>query len=307
PYEDANGIYLQWIGTYPIWAVKFVFVNRTGYFLKRYYYYASEIEKYTIAIDSCRFLCRYRRNGLINDFTVENDYGFLAIPSFGLEIINFQGETPFLYGKLELPDSVRYIETFSNYAFLIGDSIFYIIDIIDKKEPRKLSEFKFAKKIQDFEVDGDFAFFLLESQSPDMAADFLILNIADKNAPRIVTHSCKDILSPVIMFTESDNYIYFLSEGNLLFIYEWKRENNLYAVSALSFPTSNNYLFIKEKSGLILSAGIVYLLNLTYPEAPCVSEMINLQGNFTYGAIDKNYIYVLSPQLNIIEIKEIPE
>ncbi|MEO0162241.1 MAG: hypothetical protein ABIL74_08215 [candidate division WOR-3 bacterium] len=306
PYEDANGIYLQWLGIYPIAADKFVITDRFGYFLD-IGYSASKIEKYTISIDSCHYMCRYIRNGTVNDFKVENEYGFLAIPSFGLEIINFQGETPFLYGELSLPGGAQLIEISGDYAYIIGDSTFYIIDITNKKEPKKLSEIKFAKKIQDFEIEGDFAFILLEAILPNLAVDFLILNIGNTNSPEIITHSCKDEILPVKMFAVSDDYIYFLSEMNTLFNYKWDSEINLLVGASLSFPNAANYLFVKGKQGLLMGNGFLHLLNLTYPETPCVCETISLQGNFTYGMIDKNYIYVLSPYLNIIEIKEIPK
>ncbi|MGB9720249.1 MAG: hypothetical protein ACPL28_02045 [bacterium] len=305
PYEDANGIYLQWIGSYPIVADKMIIADKTGYFLDRNPY-VSIIEKYIISTDSCRMISRYIHNGLINDFAIEDDYGFLAIPSYGLEIINFQGETPFLYGELALPDGARFIELSGAYAYIIGDSTFYIINISDKKAPEKLSEFKFAKKIQDFDISGIFAFIILEDSCMSMKDVFFILKIEEKDNPQIIPHSCDDCFKPITVII-NNSYVYLLTENNNIQVYKWDGEKNLSAVTCLLLPTTVNYFFIKENQGFVLGNCIIYLLNLTYPDAPCVSEMINLQGNFTYGLINKNYIYALSPYLNIIEIKEIPK
>lgn len=300
PYEDLNGIYLQWIGSYGVEARKIVVVSKTGYF-SRPYYLPIYIESYVMSTDSVYKLASYTSDKAIADFDIFENFAFLATPSFGLEVINFQCPEPFLYSDFEITGGADFIRLHHNYAYLAGDSNFYVIDISDKQNPKKIAEFKFEDGARWLEVDSNHAYVLLKNR------DFCILNIENPANPNIILQSHYDTLPEITMFVINNNYIHFLTVMHEIRTYYFKEGTDLLYQSWLGFPENISFIYGEDKYGLALSYKTIYLLNLEYPARPCVTEMINLPESPDYGIIKGNYIYVLTPYLNIIEIKEIPK
>ncbi len=307
PYEDANGIYLQWIGSYPAAGNKVVVIGKTGYFLDNYYN-RSYVEKYAVTTDSVYLISRYFVNKRVTDFEVDDDYAFLAIPDFGLEIVNFQGDEPFLYGDLQIPDQTKLIRIAGNCAYLLCDSSFLVVDIENKGNPALKSELKFDKPTRHFEVNGSRAYILFDNfLFSKMDEVFLILNIENPSLPQKVFHSCCDTIYELKMFNINKNYIFFLSEVDGVVVYKIVSDNKLVRISHLMFPPPISFIYTKDKEGIVLSGNTFYYLNLEYPSDPCISEMMNLSGTLNYGLINPPYIYLLNPYLNIVEIREIPK
>jgi hypothetical protein len=297
PYEDLNGIYLELVKSYDYSGEKLLIEGQNGYIL---YQPLTALMKYNFSnIDSIYMICYYINSSEVRDFEISNDYAYEALPSYGLRIIDFETSDPSLCGELEIIGGAEIIRLYNNYAYMAGNSNFYVIDVSDKMNPKKIGEFNFNYEITCFEVDSNYAYLILAGTA------FRILDIKSPDELNLLYQNDTDWHYG---FALNDNYLYFLPYvGPAIETYEVTDSCFINLVSSITIPNYADFICTDTQYGLVLDGEYVYLLNLEYPSLPCVGEVITMYGNPNYGTIKENYIYILKPNLNIIEIKEITE
>ncbi len=304
PYEDLNGIYLEHIlSRDDIYGMKLLSDNHTSYIC-----WDDHLTSYSFAqVDSIYELSTYTSVDYIRDFDIADGFAYI-VSCFGLEIVDFQETEPHLSGSLELP-GVSYfgtnIRTDNDKAYVTQDDNFYIVDMSDKAHPRKIGEFDFGNLFYPiiwFEVDPHFAYILLYNSA------FCILDISDPTNINIVSQvSVMDTVSgSASMFALKDDYLYFL-KNSYIETYQLLENHELEYLSSTGFASySMLFIHVGEKYGIACSGGSwVYLLNLEYPSKPCIAEIYDLDRPQEYGLFKDNYIYLLVPWLEILEIREI--
>ncbi len=298
PYEDLNGIYLEWIKSYNYRGRKLLCEGQKGYMLNLQ---EDGLICYSFAnVDSIFELNSYMPSYWIADFEIHNDYAYITMPDFGLEIVNFQETAPYLSGNLWITGAT-FIGLHNNYTYVAGNNNLTIVDVHDKNNPEKVTEYMFDDFIRWLEVDSLFAYILLSSN------DFYVLDVSDPTNPDLISQiSLLDTLVPATAFTVNKNFVHVLKDYRIE-IYQMTETNDIEYISELTFPNTIRFIYADGDYGLACSGDLsVYLLNLEYPSRPCVSEIFDLGHYQNYGIIRDNYIYILTPYLKILEIKEIP-
>ncbi len=304
PYEDLNGIYIEWITERrDISGKKLLFEGQEGYID-----YGDTLSRYKFEnIDSIYACGTYvSPHGIIRDFEISNDFAYV-VSDFGLEIINLQETEPYQYGSLGIPNGADFVKLHNGYVYMAETyyNNLYIIDITDKMNPEKVGEYNIENPypIQGIELDSSFAYVLLSN------CDLYLLDISDPMNLNLVSHiSLQDTLGvyDAVMVTIKDDYIYLLKEI-FLETYALSDNSDLEFISRIGLASyMMNFIHAGEKYGLACSGGSwVYLLNLEYPSRPCITEVFDLGRHQYYGIIKDDYIYLLTPYLVILEIKEV--
>lgn len=304
PYEDLNGIYLQLIKSYNYSGEKLLIEGQKGYLLRRHSFLSS-LRMFDLAKPDLIYeISNYVSYQEIANFEVCDGYAYCVLPSYGIEIVNFNDSIPYLYSTLEITGSPNIIRLLNHYAFVAGDSNFYVIDIQNRTDPDKVFDYNFNRYIKCFEIDSNYAYVLLSN------SDICILDIRNPASPELISEIVNGNILPMIeLFTLKNNYLYVLRvyHEDHLETYEISEEYNIERLSKLYFPGELSFIYAGDKYGLALHmySEAVYLLNLDYPSQPCISEIIYLETTPDYGIINDNLIYVLTPYMNVIEIKEI--
>lgn len=293
PYEDLNGIYLQWVGSYDATGVKIAFDDEVGYILH------GSLASYIIHKESIEPAKYYSSNRGILDFDVKDSYAYLACPSFGLELVDFQIREPYLCGELEIPGA-KTVKVNDSYAYLLDNKSLYVVDISNKQEPQIIGEFNFSVSPNCLEVDSNSAYVLLSNNT------FCILDIANPHTIESKLELHEDSVLNIDMFVINGPYIYFLGNNNKIVTYE-NKGGNLVLVSEISLPPEVTFLSAEKDYAIALADHTLYLISLEYPSQPCASEMINLPSHLRFGIKKENYIFLLTPDLNVVEVKEIPK
>lgn len=301
PYEDLNGIYIELIAARPdIRGETLLFEGQEGYIN-----YGDTLNRYRFGnVDSIYAYGTYVSPHSINGFDIANDFAYVA-SDFGLEIINFQENEPHLYGSLQIPNGADFAQLRNGYIYMAESNYnnVYVIDITDKMNPEKVSEYIInnPSPIQGIEIDSSFAYVLLWN------SDLYVLDISDPMNLNLISHmSLQDTLGDAVMLAVKDNCMYLLKHA-FLETYERSDSSDLEFMSRIGFASpSMNFIHVGEEYGLACSGGSwVYLLNLEYPSRPCIAEIYELGLPQDYGIIRDNYIYLLIPYLAILEIKEV--
>jgi len=303
PYEDLNGIYIEWITARPdIRGETLLFEGQEGYIN-----YGDTLTRYKFGnVDSIYAYGIYiSPHGIIRDFEVANDFAYVA-SDFGLEIINFQESEPYLYSSLEIPNGTDFVRVHNRYVYMAESHYnnLYVVDITDKMNPVKVSEYIIENPyfIKGIEIDSSYAYVLLWN------SDVYLFDISDPTNLNLVSHiSLQDTLGDyAVMLTLKEDYMYFLKHA-FLETYVLSDSSDLESISRIGFASySMNFIHVGEEYGLACSGGSwVYLLNLEYPSRPCITEIYELGWPQQYGIIRDNYIYLLIPYLEILEIKEV--
>jgi len=297
PYEDLNGIYIAHVMRYSdVSGYKLLFEGSKGYILKE-----SGLSCYSfVSVDSIFEICSYDHGG--HDFAISDSHAYITDPNLNLLlVINFQGSQPYLVSSLHIDGGAGFIRLHSHFAYITGVNTLSIIDINDKQAPVKVEEYVFADHVRWLEVDSNHAYILLGN------SDFWILDISDPTDINVVSQvSVIDTLGgSANMFALRGDYLYFL-KNRYIETYQQSENGDLEYLSRFGFASYMEFMHIGDNYGLACD-GIswVYLLNLEYPSRPCITEIYELAWFQHYGIIRDNYIYLLVPYLEILEIKEV--
>jgi hypothetical protein len=293
-YEDINGIYLEFVTDYPYGGQKLLFRGDTGYII----HYDSLLVYDFARIDSIYLSDFYFFGYEITDILIEDDYAYLLLP-VGLRVVDMSNTQPQIIGTLDL-QSPYIVDKSGNYLYIGTSDNFITIDVTEKTNPVLLSTYELDNGINYLEVDSNFAYIL-------SGHEIQILNIEDPNAPTL-THSLSFPINYLRTFSKKGGYIYVSaiypdSLSSALITYDLSVNHTLHPVSQITCPFLIRYIDSRSQYTLALSLSALYLLNLEYPSAPCIGEMIAPGGS--YGIIHNNYIYTLDYwSLNIFEIKQ---
>jgi hypothetical protein len=295
PYEDVNGIYVQWVKTYSNYGgEKLVIEGEYGYLLD-----PSTLTKYNFAnIDSIYVISKYCDSLWIADFEVSQNFAYLAVTLSGLSIVNFQGIDAILYGHVDIPGHSYIVKVQGNQAYVGSDSSLYIVDVSDKTDPQIISSCHFTHKIECIAVDSHYAYVLLKNY------DFFIMDIQQPEEPEIIIQKTIDEAS---LFALNGMYLYFhIPYYDQLHTYEITDAGSIEYITSFNLPSITRFLYVGETYGLASDFFDVYLINFEYSARPCVSEVLEGRSSY-YGVVEGDYIYLLRLYLEIFEIKEVQE
>ncbi len=307
PYEDLNGIYLDWIRSYDYQGRKLTAENQKLYLMWSLF---NTITNYDISnVYSISVVSSYTSQYELADFEIQSDYAYIVSWDYGLEIVNFQGTEPHLLSSLEITNGADKVRFYENHAYVASSDNFYVIDVSDKTNPKKVGEYSFGSDsyVIYMEVESNFAHILI---GPD--SDFYVLDIADPTDPNAISQvSLQNTLGPVTMFSSRGSYLYFLRD-RIIETHEVSEVGNLEYISKTHFSALLSFIITYEGNnyGLAFLEDYlaVYLLNLENPARPCISEAFyDFDYVPDYGIIEDPYIFLLTPYLTILEIKEIEE
>jgi len=300
PYEDLNGIYLQWMGENHAYVRKMIFDEDKTYTLNTN---RKTITCYSyIFPDSINTFSSYVSSHTIADFTVNKGFVYMATPSFGLEIINFHSQEPFLYSTLAINDSTALICLNNSCLCLLSSYRLDIVDISENHNPKKLSEYQFQNRTLWMEIDSIYAYVLTTDNT------FHIIDIEDPANPILRLQYCNDTMSALSMFTINKEFVYFLKQSGSIDIYETVDATLVFQTS-ISAPDFITYMAICGNYGIAISSDMVFLLNLKYPTRPSICEALKLPVNWylDYGLVNDKTIYASNDiELHFIAIREIP-
>lgn len=299
PYEDLNGIYLEHVlDRDDIYGRKLLCEEHRTYISS-----GGLLTSYSFAqVDSIYELSTYASD-YIYDFDIADGIAYITSIS-GLEIVDFPETEPHLIGFYDMYGGHKRVRVNDDNAYVTLDK-FYIIDVSDKVHPGIIGEFDFGYAYTDiiwFEVGSSLAYILFNNNN------FCILDVSDPTNINMVSQvSVMDrFTGSANMFAKKGDYLYFLKTLSIE-TYQLSENYELEYLSSTGlagFPMQ--FIYVGEKYGLVCP-GIswVYLLTLEYPSRPLVTEMYELDNYQDFGIIRDNYIYLLDPYLEILEIKEI--
>jgi hypothetical protein len=299
PYDDINGIYLENIISYDFTGWKIAVENQKGYILDLG---ETDIVCYNFAdVSSIDTISLYQSVYLKPDFVIANGYGYIVSQNFGLEIVDFHQTTPQHVGSLPISADLHSIILSDNHAFITGNTKLFAIDVSDVGNPTHITEYAFNSLIMKADVASDTLYILLHG------GVLQIIDIATPTSPQLIAeHNLSDTVSEAEYFVKNHEHLY-VSKGYDIETYEIHEDGALEYQNTLSFSHKVDFLNIYGEYGLCFHRvlGVLYLLNLSYPSRPCISEYKEPGGTMLNGVIENPYIYFLHPNLSILEIKEI--
>lgn len=299
-YEDINGIYLEYVRSYPYGGKKSLFQGDTGYMIN-----LDSLLVYDFTRIDSIYLSDFHTFGSdIADILIEDDYAFLLLPA-GLRVIDMRSTPPQIIGVLDF-QSPRIVKKSGNSLCIVTDYDLVIIDVTEKTNPLLMSTYELGYWIDELEVDSNFAYVLWVDK-------IQIIDIEDLNAPSLLfSMSVPDTSLNFLTFSKKGSYVYVAANytdslNSILITYDLSANHTLNPVSQIAIP-SRSIVYIGAEVESILAIALspftLYLLNLEYPSLPCIGEWENYGG--TYGIIRDNYIYTVAPWgLYIIEIKKV--
>lgn len=300
PYDDINGIYLEYVRSYDFSGWKIAAENEKGYILDDTYIVCYDLTD-AYRIDT---LSVYQSVYPKSDFAIADGYAYIASPYY-LEIVDFNQTTPHLAGSLSISGILYSIILSDANAFITGSTKIYNIDITNTASPEYVAEYTFDDSVIKAEVDTDTLYVLL------VGGDLQIIDIATPTSPQLIAqHNLSDSLSNADHFVKHNGYLY-ATRGFDIDAYEIQINGALEYQNTLSFSHGIQFLRTYGDFGLALYDGFLfnrlYLLNLTYPSRPCIGEFYELLENPDYATAYGQYIYILSPSLDILEMKVIEQ
>lgn len=298
-YEDINGILVEHVYSYDYLGTKLLFNGSTGYMINAESLLAYDFTNF----DSVTFLGHYGATHAIDDFQIIDDCAIL-VTDHSVEIVDLRDSLPNQLSFLPVYffDSST-IRVHDDYAYISWRDELHIMDISDKQYPVMVSFFTFEEDIIQVEIDSDLAYVLVGD-------DFLILDIQNPNALAIVASTSLPSLgifnpeafckwNAIVYFSGFTSYNAWLSACTLT------TDRDLQVLDQIVVPDRIHQFHVSDAYTLAVSWFDAYLLNLQYPSSPCISELIG--GGGIHGIIQENYVYFLTPFLEVFEITQVEQ
>jgi hypothetical protein len=290
PYEDLNGIYLQLIASYDCQGYRLLFDGPLLYIR-----YGSSIAKYELSNkDSLKLISSYPCGIYLLDFCVHDGYAYCAKHD-EIRIIDFNVTQPELLSVIDI-DHVDIIKYSNAYCFAAHDRVLYVIDVANKENPAIHTSLEFNSSIVHLEVEENRVFIITSHD------DLYVCAMDSSGELNQIQHMDVNATS----FAVQDSVMYSGGQWDI-YVYTLRQSGNIEYVSQLRLGDfAVNRLCIDGAYGCTSHEDDLYLLDSRYPERLCISEILTLPQSIQYCIINENRIYVLSPYLHVIEIKEIP-
>jgi hypothetical protein len=298
PYQDADGIYLEFSKTYSIEGKKFTFLGDTV--ISIYESWSQDIVRFhDIELGETQ-LKSYFANDIINDFILYNNYLVIVLKNFGIKVLDISRlENIYVHDSLEFEDENKSIIMQGNTTFLLTSHKIYLIDCTDINNLTIIKTLQFDSELIDFA-------YYSEKLYVNAGEKCIIVDIKDLT-------DCYPVDSFFLVYHSNipSNAI----AVNKNFLYSARYELDVYNLTnkqrewTLRFPNEPVNIYVFDRYGIIIYyRGSASLLNLEYPSKPAILGQIESHGSYRYGIIRDNKIYLISDiGLSIFLIKETKE
>jgi hypothetical protein len=134
-----------------------------------------------------------------------------------------------------------------------------------------------------------------------------VLDIQDPSAIVLVVSKSLPTLNIFLplAFLKKDNYLYFAHQATVdwLSACELLPNKDIQVLNHIVVPDRIRMFDISNNYTLAVSWYAAFLINLQYPESPCISEETEFGG--IDGTINGDYIFLLWPCLSVFQITQV--
>jgi hypothetical protein len=297
-YEDINGIYVEHVYSYNYLGTKLLFNGSIGYMVN-----ADSLLVYDFTdMDSVILLGYCGADFSINDFQIYDDYAIL-VTDLTMEIVDLRDSLPNHLSVLSAFAFASSIRVHEENAYIACSDELYVVDISDKQNPALISSLEFGEQIIQVEIDSNLAYVLV-------GTDFTILDIQNPNALTIIASTSLPplgIFNPEA-FCKKNAIVYFAgftSYNASLSACTLTTDSDLHVLDQIVVPDRIHQFHVSDAYTLAVCWFDAYLLNLQHSSSPCISELIG--GGGIHGIIKENRVYILTPFLEVFEIKQVEQ
>ncbi|KPL14485.1 hypothetical protein AMJ74_03310 [candidate division WOR_3 bacterium SM1_77] len=295
-YEDINGLHIEHVHSYSFVGTKILFNGSMGYIAN-----AESLLVYDFTeVDAAVYLGYYAAYNSINDFQICDNCAVLVTDT-GIEIVDISDSLPNQLSAVPMFFFGGSVKIDNDNAYVVSPNQLHVVDISDRQNPTLTNSYAFNDNIRQVEIDSNFAYVLV-------GTDFWVLNVQNPSVIIPIDSTslpALDIFHPEAFFKKG-SFIYFASYTTFaawLSTCELTLNKDTQVLNHIVVPDRVRKFHMSDEYTLAVSWYAAFLINLRYPTSPCISEETGFGG--IDGTIRDDYIFLLTPNLVIFEIKQV--
>ena len=225
---------------------------------------------------------------------------FVANWSGGLHVYDVtDAEYPVEIDRFESDNPIRTVYIVEDYAYVIGDSYLYIMDVSHPEDIKTISSFYWSHGMQEIHVSDGYAYI-----TDIYFGGVWIMDVRKPDEPNIVTHFVGDITHSVWDVHVKDRHAYIACSSNGLYVLDVSMPEK--PKEASSFDTGYFYrnLVVLDDYAYVIGAFDLYVFDVSIPEHPRPLGSVQGDGGYTtdiYASGDYAY-FTCRDGLRIVDV-----